>query len=170
MQIGQKFRSIPFIIASVYLGASAVFILHAFPENPNLESQRENSIQKFLKEIHDEVVEIGIKIEDNFVKREFWMELDGNEGNKEEHVVVMRHDDGHDLRMTVQVTYYMPDKGLHWVRFAHITKSILCYIRENGFEISRSDYSDAEMTRLFPEILKGIRSKKEILKLIKKEK
>ena len=122
-----------------------------------------------LKEIHDEVVEIGVQIEDNFVKREFWMELDGNEGNKEEHVVVMRHDDGHDLKMTVQVTYYMPDKGFHWVRFAHDTKSVLCWIRDDSFEIYRSDYSSEEMVKLLPEILKGIRNKKEILKLIKKE-
>jgi hypothetical protein len=169
MRIGQKFGSIKFIVASLYFFAFVTFGLYSFPSNSPSKSQQETQVQKLLKEIHDEVVEIGVQMEDNFIKREFWMELDGNEGNKEEHVVVMRHDDGHDLKMTVQVTYYMPDKGLHWVRFAHTTKSVLCCIRENGFDIYRSDYSSEEMTKLFPEILKGIRNKKEILKLIKKE-
>jgi len=170
MRIGQKFGSIRFIAAFLYLFSFVAFGLYSFPSNPSSESQQDTQIQKFLKEIHDEVVEIGVQIEDNFIKREFWMDLDGNEGNKEEHVVVMRHDDGHNLKMTVQVTYYMPDKGVHWVRFAHATKSVLCCIRENGFDIYQSDYSSEEMTKLFPEILKGIRNKKEILKLIKKEK
>jgi len=170
MRIGQKFGSIKFTVAFLYFFAFVTFGLYSFQSNSPSKSQQETQVQKLLKEIHDEVVEIGVQIEDNFIKREFWMDLDGNEGNKEEHVVVMRHDDGHDLKMTVQVTYYMPDKGLHWVRFAHATKSVLCCIRENGFDIYRSDYSSEEMTKLFPEILKGIRNKKEILKLIKKEK
>jgi len=131
---------------------------------------KKKDASKILKEIYQEMKEFEKYPGCDFIKREFWMDLDGNEGNKEEHVVVMRHDDGHDLKMTVQVTYYMPDKGLHWVRFAHATKSVLCCIRENGFDIYRSDYSSEEMTKLFPEILKGIRNKKEILKLIKKEK
>jgi hypothetical protein len=169
MQIEKTFGSIKFIAAFLYLFAFAAFGLLLFPSNLSFDAQKKTQVQKMLKEIHDEVVEIGIQVEDNFVKREFWMELDGNEGNKEEHVVVMRHDDGHDLKMTVQVTYYMPDKGFHWVRFAHATKSVLCRIREDSFDIYRSDYSDEEMNKIFPEILKGIRNKKEILKLIKKE-
>jgi hypothetical protein len=169
MRIGQIFGSIKLPLVSLYFFAFAIFGIYSFPSNLPSKSQQEMQVQKLLKEIHDEVVEIGVQVEDNFIKREFWMDLDGNEGNKEEHVVVMRHDDGHDLKMTVQVTYYMPDKGVHWVRFAHATKSVLCCIRKNGFDIYRSDYSSEEMTKLFPEILKGIRNKKEILKLIKKE-
>jgi hypothetical protein len=169
MRICQKFGSIKLTAAAFCLFASAAIGLYSFPSNPPLESPQETQVQKLLKEIYDEVMEIGVEVEDNFIKREFWMELDGNEGNKEEHVLVMRHNDGHDLKMTIQVTYYMPDKGVHWVRFAHTTKSVLCCIKENGFEISRSDYSTEELTKLFPEMIKGIRTKKEILKLIKKE-
>lgn len=169
MRIGQKFGSIIFAAAFLYFFVFVTSGSFSFPSDSPSKSQQESQIQKLLKQIYDEVVEIGVQVEDNFIKREFWMELDGNEGNKEEHVVVMRHDDGHDLKMTIQVTYYMPDKGFHWVRFAHATKSVLCCIKENGFDIYRSDYSNEEMTKLFPEIIKGIRTKKEILKLIKKE-
>lgn len=124
---------------------------------------------KLLKDIHDEVLHFGINEDPNLIKREFWMDLDGQEDNKEEHVVVMRHNDGLNLRMTVQVTYYSEDKGKRFVRYAKNSKLIQCCINENDLEIDKSDYTDKEMEKLFKEILKGIRSKKEILKLIKQE-
>lgn len=124
---------------------------------------------KLLKEIHDEILHFGINEDPNLIKREFWMDLDGQEDNKEEHVVVMRHNDGLNLRMTVQVTYYSEDKGKRFVRYAKNTKLIKCCINENDLEINKSDYTDKEMEKLFKEILKGIRNKKEILKLIKQE-
>lgn len=122
---------------------------------------------KLLKDIHDEVLKFGKNEDPDLIKREFWMDLDGKEGNKEEHVVVMRHNDGLNLRMTVQVTYFSEDKGKRFVRFAKDTKLIQCCVKEHDLEISKSDYSDKEMEELFANILIGIRNKKELLKLIK---
>lgn len=122
---------------------------------------------KLLKEIHDEVVDFGINPDPNLIKREFWMDLDGLESNKEEHVVVMRHNDGLNLRMTVQVTYFSEDKGKRFVRFAKNTKLVQCCLIDDDLEINKSDYSNCEMEKLFTDILKGIRNKKELLKLIK---
>jgi hypothetical protein len=122
---------------------------------------------KLLKNIHDEILQFGTNEDPDLIKREFWMDLDGLEGNKEEHVVVMRHNDGLNFRMTVQVTYFSEDKGKRFVRFAKDTKLVQCCITEQDFEISRSDYSDMEMEKLFNTILIGIRNKKELLKLIK---
>jgi hypothetical protein len=79
----------------------------------------------------------------------------------------MRHNDGMNLKLTVQVTYYSEDKGKRFVRFAKDTKLVQCCVRENDLEISNSDYDEKEMERLFQDILRGIRNKKEILKLIK---
>lgn len=122
---------------------------------------------KLLKDIHDEVLAFGVNEDPDLIKREFWMDLDGSEKNKEEHVVVMRHNDGLNLRMTVQVTYFSEDEGKRCVRFAKDTKSVRCCLSDNAIEISSSDYSDKEMEKLFRDILVGIRNKKEILKLIK---
>jgi hypothetical protein len=122
---------------------------------------------KLLKNIHDEVLDFGLNEDPNLIKREFWMDLDGVESNKEEHVVVMRHNDGLRFRMTVQVTYFSEDKGRRFVRFAKNTKSIQCCLIEDGIEISDSDYTPKEMEGLFQNILAGIRNKKELLKLIK---
>jgi hypothetical protein len=122
---------------------------------------------KLLRAIHDEIMEFGINEDPNLIKREFWMDLDGREDNKEEHVVVMRHNDGINLKMTVQVTYYSEDKGKRFIRFAKDTKLVQCCVKENDLEISNSDYDEKEMEKLFQDILIGIRNKKEILKLIK---
>jgi hypothetical protein len=127
------------------------------------------SIQKTLKDIHDEVLEMGRYRGEDFIKREFWFELDGVEENKEEHVVVLEHNDGLNLRMTVQVTYFTKDKGKRFVRYAEDTKSVFCCLKGSVLEIDKSDYSDEEMEKVLPGILKGIRVEKEILKLIKKE-
>jgi hypothetical protein len=122
---------------------------------------------KLLKEIHDEILAFGINEDPNLIEREFWMDLDGRDNNKEEHVVVMRHNDGLNLKMTVQVTYYSEDKAMRFVRFAIDTKIVQCCLKGDDLEIDKSDYSDKEMDRLFRDILAGIRNKKEILKLIK---
>jgi len=122
---------------------------------------------KLLKEIHDEILAFGINEDPNLIKREFWMDLDGREDNKEEHVVVMRHNDGLNLKMTVQVTYFSEDKDKRFVRFAIDTKIVQCCLKGDDMEIDKSDYTDKEMDRLFLDILSGIRNKKELLKLIK---
>jgi hypothetical protein len=122
---------------------------------------------KLLKDIHDEVLKFGINKDPDLIKREFWMDLDGQKDNKEEHVVVMKYSDGLNLKMIVQVTYFSGDKGKRFVRFAKDTKLIQCCIKEHDLEINSSDYSDKEMEKLFANILIGIRNKKELLKLIK---
>jgi len=169
MRLEQKFVSIKHTVAPIYLLIFAICGMCSFSYVFSLEFHQEAEVQKLLKDILDEVLAIECPADEGFVKGEFWMDLDNNMGNKEEHIVIMRHDDGHELKMTVQVTYYMPDKGQHFIRFAHITKTVLCGIKDNGPEIYRSDYSDDEMAILFPELLRGIRNKKEILKLIKKK-
>jgi hypothetical protein len=123
--------------------------------------------QKLLKEIHDEVVELGAHEDPDFIKREFWIDLDGQEDNKEEHVVVMRYSDGVNLKMVVQVTYFSEDKEKKFVRFAKETKLVQCCIKQHELEIDSSDYNDKEMEKLFNDILSGIRNKKELLRLIK---
>ena len=142
---------------------SSIFFSIPIKANANIIPEH----HKLLKDIHDEVLQFGLNEDPNLIKREFWMDLDGRDDNKEEHVVVMRHNDGLNLKMTVQVTYFSEDKGKRFVRFAKDTKLVQCCVKENDLEIERSDYTDKEMEKLFHDILIGIRDKKELLKLIK---
>jgi len=132
-------------------------------DSPLSQSVRDR--EKILKNILDEVVELGPRADEDFIKREFWFDLDGDFDNKEEHVVVMRHDEGHNLKMTIQVTYYTPDRKLI-VRYAQDTKVVHCFIKGDKIEIDHSDYSDIEMDKLFPNLLKGIQDEKALLRLI----
>lgn len=152
------------------LGKGAILIAFIYLCRPFGMSTQELPLHhKLLKDIYDEVVNFGTNEDPDLIKREFWMDLDGHKGNKEEHVVVMRHNDGLNLRFIVQVTYFSEDKGKRFVRYAKETKLIQCCLLENDLEINKSDYSCEEMDKLFTEILKGIRNKKELLKLIKQK-
>jgi hypothetical protein len=161
------FNLIPVILILIFFSWPSI----AFPvcDTPQPAQPRGLIIQKSLKEIHDEVIQMGRYGGDDFIKREFWFELDGVEENKEEHVLVMEHNDGLNLRMTVQVTYFTKDKGQRFIRYAEDTRSVSCWVKGEFLEIDRSDYSDEEMETLLPGILKGIRGEKEILKLIEKK-
>jgi len=50
-----------------------------------------------------------------------------------------------------------------------LLKEIHDEVVDFGTNVNKSDYSDIEMEELFTDILKGIRNKKEILKLIKQK-
>lgn len=149
----------------IFIPLVIIWIFFSIPNGANAHTVSQH--HKLLKDIHDEVLQFGINKDPNLIKREFWMDLDGREDNKEEHVVVMRHNDGLNMKLTVQVTYFSEDKGKRFVRFAKDTKLVQCCVKENDLEINKSDYTDKEMEKLFHDILAGIRNKKELLKLIK---
>ncbi len=158
---------IPFFFAVILL--MMPYNAMSFCDLSQNKQTKEQIIQKALKEIHDEVIQMGSYSGDDFIKREFWFELDGVEENKEEHVVVLQHNDGLNQRMTVQVTYFTKDKSQRFIRYAEDTKSVFCCVKGPVLEIDRSDYSDREMETVLPGILKGIRVEKELLKLIEKK-
>jgi hypothetical protein len=126
--------------------------------------------QKVLSAIYLEIVDFGGYEGQAFIKREFWMNLDGKDANKEEHIVAMRHNDGNILKFTLQVTYFTPDKGHRFIRYAQETKVILCCITDEALHICQSDYSDNELRKVLPDILKGIQNKKKLLKLVIRKK
>jgi hypothetical protein len=149
-----------FSLALLCLLANALTIIDDLSSSQSVRDR-----QKILKNILDEVVELGARADEDFIKREFWFDVDGDLDNKEEHIVVMRHDDGHNLKMIIQVTYYTSDKKLI-VRYAQDTKAVYCFIKGDEIEIDHSDYSDTEMDKLFPGLLKGIQDEKALLRLI----
>ena len=142
----------------IFIPLVIIWIFFSIPNRANAHTVSQH--HKLLKDIHDEVLQFGINKDPNLIKREFWMDLDGREDNKEEHVVVMRHNDGLNMKLTVQVTYFSEDKGKRFVRFAKDTKLVQCCVKENDLEINKSDYTDKEMEKLFHDILAGINNKR----------
>jgi len=127
--------------------------------------QRKKNPNEILKEMYKEVVELGARKNEDFIKREFHMDLDKDENNSEEHVVFLIQGAGNKEKMTIQVTYFEA-KRTRVIKYAKDIKTILCNIKGDRVEIKKSDYTKNDMKSLFPDILQGIRNKKKFLKLL----
>jgi hypothetical protein len=122
--------------------------------------------KEYLRQIHCEVKELGSYENEAFIKREFHTELDGNQENKEEHVVILIYRVGDKERMLVQVTYFVAKRKNSPVKYPKEIRVILCSLKGDNLEIKNCDYTEKEIESLLPDILQGIRNKKKILKLL----
>lgn len=118
-----------------------------------------------LKDIYKEVMELGKKENEEFVKGEFDFDLDGNEINSEEHIIVLIHGLEDRERIIVQVTYFEPKKGSRTIKYAKDTKVISGLLKKSSLKIDTCDYSAEEVKSLLPKILEGIREEKKLFKL-----
>ena len=120
-----------------------------------------------LWEIYEEISELERIENDSFIKGEFHVNLDGNEENKEEHIVVLNHFTAGQEKMLLQVTYFESRRKNSPVKYAKYVREIECCIIDHQVEIERCDYNEVEIDSLLPGILDGIRDTKKILELIK---
>jgi len=127
--------------------------------------QRKKNPEEILKEMYKEIVELGPYNNEDFIKREFHIDLDGDENNSEEHVVFLIQSVGDKEKMIIQVTYFEV-KRTRIIKYAKDIKTILCYVKGDKIEIKKCDYSENDIKSLFPDILQGIRNKKKYLKLL----
>lgn len=142
-------------IARSYLAES--FIGPLYRKNPN----------QILMEIYNEIIRPKTFNEENYIKKEFFIELDSNTANKEEHVVVLNNWQGDYKKMLIQITYFKPKRENSIIKLAKKTKRITCFLRGGEINIAECDYTEKEMVHLLSKILDGIRSKKKLLQLIK---
>jgi hypothetical protein len=119
-----------------------------------------------LWEIYEELSELVRFEKDSFIKGEFHVNLDGNDENKEEHIVVLNHFASGREKMLLQVTYFESRRKNSPVKYAKYVREIQCCILDERIEIERCDYNEAEINSILPRILKGMRDKKKILDLI----
>jgi hypothetical protein len=120
-----------------------------------------------LWKIYEEISELERIENGSLIKGEFHVNLDGNEENKEEHIVVLNHFAAGQEKMLLQVTYFESRRKNSPVKYAKCVREIECCILSERIEIERCDYNDVEIDSLLPGILEGIREKKKILDLIK---
>lgn len=134
--------------------------------NHGFLSQKKNPPQ-MLKEIYREVLELGYRQEEQFIKREFFIDLDDNEVNKEEHVVILTRQLGNNEKITIQITYFKPTRKNGLVKQAEQSMEILCSLKEGMIVIEKCDYAQEDIPSLLSKILEGIKSKKKLLQLIR---
>jgi len=123
-----------------------------------------------LKEIYKEVKKLEDSNDKEFLKREFFLDLDHCPANREEHLVVLIHKVDDREKMIVQVTYLKPTKKDRLINIAKDTMSLSCFVEEDKIKIEKSDYKDNEIKYVLKEILQGIREEKKLLKLIEQKK
>ncbi len=132
----------------------------ALVEQPELDKKAFEN----LKEIYKETKELGKYGNEDFINREFYLDLDKNPVNSEEHVNILIYDAAGREKMVLQVTYFEPLN--RFVKHAKEIRQIICFIKGDKLEIQKCDYSQSQTKSLLPEILKEIRHEKELLKQI----
>jgi hypothetical protein len=158
MKRGSAFLCVPIILLFLSTGFTSTQANAAKRKNPT----------EILKVIHAEVKELGFYENETFLRREFHMNLDGNDTNKEEYVMVFSQTIDGSEKMTVQVTYFEPQKDNSFIKHAVETKEIKCVLTGEQIEIRLCDYGEKEVRTVLTEILSGIRNKKKLLKLVQK--
>lgn len=127
---------------------------------------QDNDSAEFLKEIYEEVRELGYRENEAFIKREFHFDLDKHATNSEEHVLVLSYNVGDKERLVVQVTYF-ETKNNNLIKYAKDIKFISCYISQDKIQMDKCDYDKKEIKLVLKQILEGIQEEKKLFKLIK---
>jgi len=73
---------------------------------------------KVLFNIYREVKEMGCRAGEDFIKREFHLDLDGKRENREEHIVVLIHNEGNGDKFILQVTFFKTRANYYFTRNA----------------------------------------------------
>jgi hypothetical protein len=118
-----------------------------------------------LKEIYDEVKEMGPYPGEDFIRREFFVGEDDDDTNKDVHVVVLIQRLDLKETMTIRVTEMVKDPGNVRARLARNSRMLVCLLAGDRLEIRSSDYEENDLDKLAPEILTAIQNKKRLLKL-----
>ncbi len=147
------------LVSGVVLGASV-----SFPLITQSESLKEPD--QLLMAIFKEVRELGFRENEDFIKREFHIDLDGSMANREEHIVVLSHLDGNGEKMILQVTYFGETASGGIARYSKEIREISCQIEGNALVIQHCGFDVDEARHVLPEILKGIQDEKKLLKLL----
>ena len=153
----------------LYTFLAVISLLVVFLSEPLVGfSAAKKTPSEILNNIYKEVKELGAYEDENFLRREFHMDLDGHATNKEEYVMILSQNVNEIQKMVLQVTYFEQDKKNRFVKNAKETKEIKCELIGEDFKIKSCDYEEKKVNKVLSRILTGIQEKKRLLKLVKK--
>ena len=119
---------------------------------------------KVLREIYQEVKELGKFPGDEFIKREFFVGKDDDDTYQDIHALILIQNIDEIEKITIQVTYFQPSENDPTVKYAKDMKSISYALLQDEIVIIKSDYDEKERRKFLPQVLRAIRGKKKLLK------
>ena len=126
--------------------------------------QKAQDVPAFLREIEKSVREIGGYPGEDFIRREFFLGEGDDDTTKTHYVGILIKDDAEGPRMTILVTRLEPSRDNPRVKYARDPKTIVCRFPADRAEVVRSDYSQADLETLLPDVLRAVVGKKNLLK------
>ncbi len=119
---------------------------------------------KVLREIYQEVKELGKFPGDEFIKREFFVGKDDDDTYQDIHVLILIQNIDEIEKITIQVTYFQPSENDPTVKYAKNMRCISYALLQDEIVILKSDYDEKERRKFLPQVLRAIRGKKKLLK------
>lgn len=145
------------VLVSIFVIGATGAVLPPAQEKPK-------DVPGLLREIHREVGEMGGYPGEDFVRRDFSLGEDDDDTNKNHHVGILIQDLAEGPVMTIQITKLEPVKQNPRIRYGKEGRMIVCRIRPDGVEITRSDYRERELKAVLAEVLRAVLNKKGLLK------
>jgi hypothetical protein len=121
-------------------------------------------VSGLLKNIFDEVFELGPQAGEEIVRREFFVGQGDDDTYKDFHLVVLIQDVPGGRKMTLQVARLVPDPDHPRVKYGRDLKSVVCLLKGEGLVLARSDYAEKELASFLPELLRAIRDRKKLIR------
>ncbi len=121
---------------------------------------------EILQSIYNEVKELGAYPGEDFIRGEFFIGAeDDDDTYKDIHVSILIQDCQSRKKMKVRVTQMEPGRGDPRVKYAGISKTLVCLIKEKKVELESSDFKEKEISALAADILRAVQAKKKLLSL-----
>lgn len=139
-------------------------LLSSGPAPSGEASERRQGYLEVLRIIFSEVKDLGNYPGEDFIKREFFLGLDDDDTNKDQHVVVLIQTLCGQEVMSIQVTFMEKRKDNPNIRYAKSVRSLSCFCHPDKLAIRSSDYAESDLKGLALDILRAVRDKKKLLK------
>jgi hypothetical protein len=131
---------------------------------PRAAAANPGKILSLLREIYNEVLELGPRRGEDFIRHEFFVGEGDDDTYKDFHLVVLIQDIPGRRKMTLQVTRLVPDPDKPRVKYGRDPKIVTCLIKGERLDVGRTDYSDKELLSLLPDLLRAIQDRKKIIR------
>ena len=123
-----------------------------------------DKISALLKQIYGEVLELGRRRGEDFVRQEFFVGEGDDDTYKDFHLVVLIQEISGRHKMTLQVTRLVPDPDTPRVKYGRDPKLVVCLVEGDRLEVGRKDYSEKELAALLPDLLRAIKDRKKLIR------
>lgn len=121
-------------------------------------------ITPLLKEIFNEVLELGPRRGEDIIRQEFFVGEGDDDTYKDYHLVVLIQEIPGRRKMTLQVTRLVPDPDAPRVKYGRDPKLVICLVEGDRLQVSRKDYSEKELASLLPDLLRAIQDRKRLIR------